>query len=124
MIGSDDTALEALKRALAPVLEGRSDVVVSMSLTGDRTRECLALSVEPATGPSRYMRIHSADAPEPQRTYAWLWSSYRGQRDYVDNSDGRGFGDLDLTLEAIRHWIFDGMRWQDVPEFGLPGSGG
>ena len=124
MSGDEDPALEELKRAVAPLLVGRSDVVVSASRTGDRSRECLALTVEPETGPCRYLRIHSTDLVEPEWRYAWLWSSYRGRQDYVDNSDGRALGDLERTLDAIRHWILDGMRWQDVPEFAPPGSRG
>jgi hypothetical protein len=122
MIGDDDPALEELKRAVALLVVGRADETVSASRTGDGTRECLALTVEPETGPCRYLRIHSTDAPEPEWRYAWLWSAYRGERDYVDNSDGRRFGDLERTLDAVQHWILDGMRWQDVPEFALPDS--
>jgi hypothetical protein len=71
----------------------------------------------------RYLRIHSTDLAEPQCRYAWLWSAYRAH-DPHDNSDGRALGDLDRTLDAIRHWILDGLRWQDVPEFAPPPSGG
>src|SRR5882724_2526542 len=121
MISDADHALEDLKRAVAQLIDGRQDIVVSASRTGDGTRECLALTVEPATGPCRYLRIHSTDAAEPEWRYAWLWTSYRGQQDYVDNCDGRGLGDLEHTLDAIRHWILEGLRWQDVPEFAPPG---
>ncbi len=116
---SVDTALDELKAAVAPLLDGRRDVVVGASRTGDGSQECLVLTVEPATGPCRYLRVHSTDEAGPQWRYAWLWSSYRAT-DERDNSDGRGLGDLAQTLDTVRHWILEGMRWQDVPEFGLP----
>lgn len=116
---SVDAALDELKAAIAPLLDGRSDVVVGASQTGDGSTECLVLRVEPSTGPCRYLRLHSTDAIEPQWRYTWLWSSYRAT-DERDNCDGRGLGDLARTLDAVRHWILEGMRWQDVPEFGLP----
>jgi hypothetical protein len=115
----EDRALEELKLAVEPMLHSRHEVEVSTSRTGDGTKECLVLTVEPAGGPSRYLRIHSTDAPERGCRYAWLWSSYRAN-DESDNCDGRGLGDLQRTIEAIRHWIIDGTRWQDVAEFACP----
>jgi hypothetical protein len=76
------------------------------------------LTVESST-PCRYLRIHSTDDADPRFRYLWQWSSYQAVDDR-DNGDGRGFGDLARTLDAVRHWILDGMRWQDVPEFDLP----
>ncbi len=115
-----DPALAELRRAVASLLDGHREVVVGTSRTGDGTKECLTLTVEPPTGPHRYLRIHSTDMAPPDCAYAWLWSSYRAQ-DPRDNCDGRALGDLQRTLDAIRRWIIDGMRWQDVPEFAPPG---
>lgn len=116
---SGDVALDELKAAIEPLLSGRRDVVVGASQTSDGSKECLVLTVEPATGPCRYLRLHSTDEASAQWRYTWLWSSYRAA-DERDNCDGRGLGDLARALDAVRHWILEGMRWQDVPEFGLP----
>src|SRR5687767_7636036 len=64
-----DPALDELKRAAAQLLDGHP-VVVSASRTGDGSKECLVLTVEPARGPCRYLRIHATDAPQSQSRYA------------------------------------------------------
>lgn len=111
-----DPALDELKHAIARLVDGRGDILVGASRTGDGSKECLVLTVEPSIGPCRYLRVHSTNAVEARLRYAWLWSSYRAT-DARDNSDGRGLGDLQRTLDAVRHWILEGMHCDDVPEF-------
>jgi hypothetical protein len=112
-----DPALEELKQAASRLVSSHPEVKVSSSRTGDQTKECLVLTVESAIGASRYLRIHSTD--DAEYPYTWLWSSYRAPSE-TDNCDGRGLGDLRRTVDVITHWIIDGRRWQDVPEFRAP----
>src|SRR5258706_2786943 len=79
MIGDGDTALDDLKYAVAPLLDGRPDVVVSASRTRDGTRECLALTVEPAAGRCRDLRMHSAHGAAPRWAFTRVCGSSPGR---------------------------------------------
>lgn len=78
--------------------------------------EFLVVAVETGPPPHRVIRVAVADVPDQQSVYSMRWSSYRNPR-VEDDVDGGCFGDLEFAQRAIRHFIFERRRWQDVPEF-------
>jgi len=70
-------------------------------------------------GRKRFLRITPIPEGPPEWQYEVQWSAY-GSTDQTENGDGRCGGDVEFVARAFKHYIVDGVKWHEVPEFRLP----
>ena len=106
-----DADLDTLETQVRQICdhEARHPIDVWRDEVGSRVSLCVSTN---EFGDDRLLRIRASLG------YGMYWSCFHDPIDHDEDGDGDRRGDLDFILRAVRSFLIEGRRWQELPELG------